>query len=59
MALKEKLLILWILCAMLAAFLASHMVAIVVQGFENSCAFAFVPAVVLRMAVAFFSCWHS
>jgi len=45
MALKEKLLIVWILCSMLAAFLASHAMAIIVAGLENSCALTLVAAI--------------
>jgi hypothetical protein len=59
MALKEKLLIVWILCSMLAAFLASHAMAIIVAGLENSCALALVAAIALKVAVAFFSCGNS
>jgi len=59
MALKQKFLILWILAAMLLSFLASHTLAVIAAGIENSCAFAFVPAVALKVAAAFFSCWHS
>jgi len=59
MSLKEKLLILWILCSMLVAFIISHIVSFVVAGIENSCAFAFIPAVAVKVAAAVFSCWHS
>jgi len=57
MSLKEKLLILWILCSMLVAFIISHIVSFVVAGIENSC--AFIPAVAVKVAAAVFSCWHS
>jgi len=53
MALKQKFLILWILGAMLAAFIASHTLALIRAGLENSCAFGFVPAVALKLAAAF------
>lgn len=56
MALKEKFLILWILGAMILAFLASHMLAFLVAGFEHICAFGLVPAVALKLAAAFFGC---
>jgi hypothetical protein len=59
MALKEKFLILWILGAILLAFLASHAMAIVVAGFENACAFRIVPAVLVNVVAAFASCSHS
>ena len=59
MALKEKFLVLWILGAMLLTFLASHTLAILVAGIENACAFGFVPAVLVKMAAALFSCGHS
>jgi hypothetical protein len=52
MALKEKFLILWILCAMLVAFLVSHAMAILVASLENACAFAFIPALLLKVAAA-------
>ena len=59
MALKEKFLILWILCAMLVAFLASHAMAVIVAGLENACAFAFVPALFVKLAAVLFGCGHS
>jgi hypothetical protein len=59
MSLKEKFLILWILGAMLLAFLASHTLAVLVAGFENACAFGYVPVVAVKLAAALFSCGHS
>jgi len=59
MALKQKFLILWILGAMVLAFLASHTLAVIAAGFENACAFAVVPGVAVKVATAIFSCWHS
>jgi len=59
MALKEKFLILWILCAILVAFLASHAMALLVAALEHACAFAFVPALFVKLAAALCSGVHS
>jgi hypothetical protein len=53
MALKQKFLIVWILGAMLAAFIASHALAIIRMSLENSCAFGIVPGIVLKLATLF------
>jgi len=59
MALKEKFLILWILCAMLVAFLASHAMAILIAGLERACAFAWIPALFVTLTGALCGGAHS
>jgi hypothetical protein len=60
MAIKQKFLIVWIIAAIVATFLAFHASCLLRAGLEHAIACGSVsPALLGKFAAAFFGFWHS
>jgi hypothetical protein len=59
MAIKQKFLIVWILAAIAAAFLARHFLGCLISSLENFIACDIGSAAIFsKFAAAFFTLWH-